>query len=233
MGLKFSKNQKIQRILILGLKDAGKTHLLYRFVFDQDRKLTRMHTYINTSSSLRYNREHIQLPGKPFPLDIYDLSGDLVLRPLWNMIFEGVHFEYIIFVIDASKETERNDQQRNLNRFEEEYNELARVVNNKDLKNSYILIHLNWKEAQLESQEDVDYDKNANPPLSTVDLQILDKLGVKTRLIAEYDDDEEDTRKKKPKTTYRTEYYLEMNLFANHFRQVSVVKTYDSILNEI
>jgi len=89
-------NSKTNKILMLGLDNAGKTTILYRL---------KLNTFINTIPTIGFNVE--QVDYKNIHMLIWDTSGRTAMRKFWKHYFEQT--DAIIFVIDVSDSERMED----------------------------------------------------------------------------------------------------------------------------
>lgn len=118
----FSKlfSKKEMRILILGLDNAGKTTILYKMKQEEN---------IPMIPTVGFNVETLKI--KRCRLNVWDVGGQDKIRPLWRHYFAGTHV--LIFVVDS------NDRDR----IEEARQEFLRIINDKEMQNTVILVIAN------------------------------------------------------------------------------------------
>ena len=116
----FTKNRNNFKIIILGVQEAGKTTILYRLSLGQ---------FVKTSPTIGSNVEELTYNNVKF--QAWDLGGQESIRALWDVYY--VNTDAVIYVID-SKDDEN---------FEISKSEFYKVLANKNLKNSVILIFAN------------------------------------------------------------------------------------------
>ena len=116
----FTKNRNNFKIIILGLQEAGKTTILYRLSLGQ---------FVKTSPTIGSNVEELTYNNVKF--QAWDLGGQESIRALWDVYY--VNTDAVIYVIDS-----KNDEN-----FEISKSEFYKVLANKNLKNSVILIFAN------------------------------------------------------------------------------------------
>jgi small GTP-binding protein len=116
----FTKNRNNFKIIILGIQEAGKTTILYRLSLGQ---------FVNTSPTIGSNVEELTYNNVKF--QAWDLGGQESVRALWDVYY--VNTDAVIYVIDS-----KNDEN-----FEISKSEFYKVLANKNLKNSVILIFAN------------------------------------------------------------------------------------------
>lgn len=78
-----------QKILILGLDNAGKTTILYRLQLSE---------VVETVPTLGFNVETLEYKG--VKLQVWDLGGQTTIRPFWRCYF--LKTSALIFVIDST-----------------------------------------------------------------------------------------------------------------------------------
>ena len=106
--------------LMIGIDDAGKTKILYKMKRDE---------VVETISTIGFNCETIN--HNDFECTIWDVGGNNRIRSLWKHYF-GVN-DAIIFVVDSS----------NSNRMDEARDELKKLLNVDELKDSPLLVFAN------------------------------------------------------------------------------------------
>ncbi|KAK9783699.1 putative ADP-ribosylation factor 6 [Seiridium cardinale] len=166
MGGQFSKmmgkifGSKEMRLLMLGLDAAGKTTILYKLKLGQD---------VTTIPTVGFNVETVTYKNVKF--NVWDVGGQDKIRPLWRHYFSGeaaergerlkqllpsspgeticdmweeIHIvgqsldqnpctQGLIFVIDSSDRA----------RIEEAKQELHRIINDREMKDSLLLVFAN------------------------------------------------------------------------------------------
>lgn len=108
------------RILMLGLDNAGKTTILYKLKLGKTSK---------TVPTVGFNVETVKHKNVSFA--VWDCGGQERIRPLWRHYFTGTNA--LIYVVDSS----------DLGRLEESKKELLRVINDKELANSLLIVLAN------------------------------------------------------------------------------------------
>ena len=88
-------------ILILGLDASGKTTILNRLKFNDNRQ---------TIPTIGFNCEHIKFGNLSFVA--FDLGGQDTIRRLWHNYFENA--DAIVFVVDSSDKRRLSDVRREL-----------------------------------------------------------------------------------------------------------------------
>ena len=121
----FTKNRNNFKIIILGVQEAGKTTILYRLSLGQ---------FVKTSPTIGSHVEELTYNNVKF--QAWDLGGQESIRALWDVYY--VNTDAVIYVID-SKDDEN---------FEISKSEFYKVLANKNLKNSVILIFANKQDLQ-------------------------------------------------------------------------------------
>jgi len=135
----FTKNRNNFKIIILGLQEAGKTTILYRLSLGQ---------FVQTSPTIGSNVEELTYNNVKF--QAWDLGGQESIRALWDVYY--VNTDAVIYVID-SKDDEN---------FEISKSEFYKVLANKNIKNSVILIFAN--------KQDLPGAKNINKIIEDYEL---------------------------------------------------------------
>ncbi|KAF6804982.1 ADP-ribosylation factor [Colletotrichum sojae] len=130
---------KEMRLLMLGLDAAGKTTILYKLKLGQD---------VTTIPTVGFNVETVTYKNVKF--NVWDVGGQDKIRPLWRHYFSAPWREAIttdaltkilktlgtqglIFVIDSSDRA----------RIEEAKSELHRIINDREMKDSLLLVFAN------------------------------------------------------------------------------------------
>lgn len=108
------------RVVTLGLDDAGKTSILFKM---------KQNEFITTIPTIGFNVETVEY--KNVKLTIWDVGGQNKIRPLWKHYY--LNTQAVIFVLDSN----------NKDRLQEAYNELAKLVQEKELKEASLLIFAN------------------------------------------------------------------------------------------
>ncbi|TRX93486.1 hypothetical protein FHL15_005761 [Xylaria flabelliformis] len=116
---------KEMRLLMLGLDAAGKTTILYKLKLGQD---------VTTIPTVGFNVETVTYKNVKF--NVWDVGGQDKIRPLWRHYFSGT--QGLIFVIDSS------DRQR----IEEARQELHRIINDREMKDSLLLVFANKQDVK-------------------------------------------------------------------------------------
>ncbi|KAG9240354.1 ADP-ribosylation factor family-domain-containing protein [Calycina marina] len=126
MGAAISKalgkifGSKEMRLLMLGLDAAGKTTILYKLKLNQD---------VTTIPTVGFNVETVTYKNVKF--NVWDVGGQDKIRPLWRHYFSGT--QGLIFVIDSSDKV----------RIDEARQELHRIINDREMKESLLLVFAN------------------------------------------------------------------------------------------
>jgi len=113
-------NDKTNKILMLGLDNAGKTTILHKLKFN---------IYTPTLPTIGFNVE--QVDYKNIHMLVWDIGGQTTIRRLWKHHFD--HTDAIIFVIDAS------DTERMVDAKEE----IDSLMEDEQLKNASLLVFAN------------------------------------------------------------------------------------------
>jgi small GTP-binding protein len=131
-------NPKKERIVMLGLDNAGKTSILYKLKLGED---------IQTTPTIGFNVETIKKNG--IVLNVWDLGGQQKIRSLWaHHLKDAIG---LIFVIDS------NDQSR----FDESIRELTQLLKDAQLAKAHVLVLLNKQDipSATPAQEIIDLVK--------------------------------------------------------------------------
>ncbi|KCV70521.1 arf/Sar family, other [Fonticula alba] len=126
MGLAFSRlfsglfGRKEMRILMVGLDAAGKTTILYKLKLGE---------IVTTIPTIGFNVETVEYKNISFT--VWDVGGQDKIRPLWRHYYQNT--QGIIFVVDS------NDRER----IAEARDELARMLNEDELRNALLLVFAN------------------------------------------------------------------------------------------
>ncbi|KAJ4154785.1 hypothetical protein LMH87_000063 [Akanthomyces muscarius] len=118
MGRLFGSKE--MRLLMLGLDAAGKTTILYKLKLGQD---------VTTIPTVGFNVETVTYKNVKF--NVWDVGGQDKIRPLWRHYFSGT--QGLIFVIDSSDR----------GRIMEAHQELHRIINDREMKDSLLLVFAN------------------------------------------------------------------------------------------
>nr|CAG4709756.1 unnamed protein product [Naegleria fowleri] len=94
----------IQKVLLLGLDDCGKTRLLYKLTNKENEDLF---------PTIGYNAEAAQYG--PVFVNIWDIGGSIKMRPLWKQFVTDC--DMIIYVIDASNSERFQEAKESLDSF--------------------------------------------------------------------------------------------------------------------
>jgi len=122
LGKALSKifGNKEMRVLMLGLDAAGKTTILYKLKLGQG---------VSTIPTVGFNVETVTF--KKVKFNVWDVGGQDKIRPLWRHYYAGT--QALIFVVDSS------DRER----IEEARQELMRIINDREMKDSILLVFAN------------------------------------------------------------------------------------------
>lgn len=122
MGKVFAKifGNKEMRILMLGLDAAGKTTILYKLKLGQS---------VTTIPTVGFNVETVTYKNVKF--NVWDVGGQDKIRPLWRHYYTGT--QGLIFVVDCADR----------DRIDEARQELHRIINDREMKDTIILIFAN------------------------------------------------------------------------------------------
>jgi len=119
LGSLFS-NVQDARILLVGLDNAGKTTLLYKFKIGET---------ITTIPTIGFNTEEFQYKNVKFSM--WDVGGQERIRALWKYYYQGA--QAIIFMVDSSDH----------DRLEEARDQLHQMLTEDLLKNVSVLVLAN------------------------------------------------------------------------------------------
>nr|CCA21604.1 ADPribosylation factor family putative [Albugo laibachii Nc14] len=126
MGMAFSRvferlfGKKEMRILMVGLDAAGKTTILYKLKLGE---------VVTTIPTIGFNVETVEYKNISFT--VWDVGGQDKIRPLWRHYYQNT--QGLIFVVDS------NDRDR----IEATRDELHRMLNEDELRDSILLIFAN------------------------------------------------------------------------------------------
>lgn len=127
MGGRFSgalwtcvSKKKDVRILFVGLDAAGKTTILYKLKLGE---------VVTTIPTIGFNVEQIEHQG--VNICCWDVGGKDKVRPLWRHYFPGT--DVLVYIVDS------NDRDR----AEEAGQELARFMNEDELRDAKLLVWVN------------------------------------------------------------------------------------------
>ncbi|CAD5218090.1 unnamed protein product [Bursaphelenchus okinawaensis] len=105
---------------MVGLDAAGKTTILYKLKLGE---------IVTTIPTIGFNVETVEYKNISFT--VWDVGGQDKIRPLWRYYFQNT--QGLIFVVDS------NDRER----VEEAKDELARMLNEDELRDAVLLIFAN------------------------------------------------------------------------------------------
>ncbi|KAM7194220.1 ARF/SAR superfamily [Rhypophila sp. PSN 637] len=114
------------RILMLGLDAAGKTTILYTLKLKDDK--------VTTIPTVGFNVETVNMKNVKF--NVWDVGGQDKIRPLWRHYYSGT--QGLIFVVDSADR----------NRIDEARTELHRIINDREMKDSLLLVLANKQDLQ-------------------------------------------------------------------------------------
>ncbi|KAM7189842.1 ADP-ribosylation factor family domain containing protein [Naviculisporaceae sp. PSN 640] len=114
------------RILMLGLDAAGKTTILYTLKLKDDK--------VTTIPTVGFNVETVNMKNVKF--NVWDVGGQDKIRPLWRHYYSGT--QGLIFVVDSADR----------NRVDEARTELHRIINDREMKDSLLLVLANKQDLQ-------------------------------------------------------------------------------------
>ena len=106
-----SFSERHAKILLLGLDNAGKTTVLYKY---------KMNELVTTIPTIGFNVETVHL-GKNVSFTVWDVGGQDKIRVLWKHYFVGC--EGLVYVIDSADRT----------RFAEAKNELDWILGSDEM----------------------------------------------------------------------------------------------------
>jgi len=112
--------KKEMRILMVGLDAAGKTTILYKLKLGE---------IVTTIPTIGFNVETVEYKNISFT--VWDVGGQDKIRPLWRHYFQNT--QGLIFVVDS------NDRER----MSEARDELARMLNEDELRDAVVLVFAN------------------------------------------------------------------------------------------
>ena len=115
----FSRGRSNFKIIILGIQNAGKTTILYRFSLGQ---------LIQSSPTIGSNVEEISYNN--VKLQAWDIGGQESIRSVWEEYYQNT--DAIIYVIDTHETN-----------YEESKAQFYKLLSNEALKNTVILIYAN------------------------------------------------------------------------------------------
>lgn len=120
-GVLDSFSERHAKILMLGLDNAGKTTVLYKF---------KLNELVTTIPTIGFNVETVQ-PGKNVSFTVWDVGGQDKIRVLWKHYFTGC--EGLVYVIDSNDRT----------RFAEAKNELDWILDSDEMRGVPLVILAN------------------------------------------------------------------------------------------
>lgn len=113
------------RVVTLGLDEAGKTSILFKL---------KQNEFIQTIPTIGFNVETVEYKNMKFT--IWDVGGQHKIRPLWKHYYFNT--QAVIYVIDSADK----------DRLAESQNELAKLVQEKELREASLLIFVNKQDVQ-------------------------------------------------------------------------------------
>mmetsp|Transcript_7874 Transcript_7874/g.16164 ORF Transcript_7874/g.16164 Transcript_7874/m.16164 type:complete len:183 (-) Transcript_7874:181-729(-) len=126
-------SKKEQRIVMVGLDNAGKTTILYQ---------VKMGEVVQTTPTIGFNVETVKRKNLSF--SVWDVGGQDQIRGLWRHYF--LNTAAVIFVVDS------ND----VNRLAEAKAELWKVLESPELENCLVLVFANKQDLpQAVSEQEV------------------------------------------------------------------------------
>ena len=126
MGLAFTKlwqrilGSKEMHVLMAGLDAAGKTTILYKLKLGE---------VVKAIPAIGISVETVAY--KKVKFNVWDVGGQDKIRPLWRHYYAGT--QALIFVVDSS-DRERVDEAKT---------ELMRIINDREMKDSTLLVFAN------------------------------------------------------------------------------------------
>ena len=142
---KLAGSKNLIKMLMVGLDGAGKTTVLYKL---------KLGDTVKTIPTIGFNVETVEFKGIKFT--IWDVNGQEHLRVLWKHYYKEV--DGIVFVVDSADK----------DRIEEAADELNKMLNEEELKESIVLIMAN--------KQDI---PNALTPQEMVEKLHLQELKIK------------------------------------------------------
>jgi len=144
LGLLASSKGREQRIVMLGLDNAGKTTILYQL---------KMREVVQTTPTIGFNVETVKRGKLSF--SVWDVGGQDQIRSLWRHYF--LNTQAVIFVIDSSDAV----------RLREARDELIQVLAAPELAGAVLLVFANKQDvphalssAEITSGLDMEKIKN-------------------------------------------------------------------------
>ncbi|KAK8830875.1 hypothetical protein WA577_003577, partial [Blastocystis sp. JDR] len=119
------KERNSRRCLLVGLDNAGKTTLLNTLCHNGKTE---------TEPTVGFNTETVKV--KKLSLDIWDVGGQEMYRPMWRHYFAGSHA--VVFVIDST----------DVARMETVKQEMQRLAINDQLRDTVWLVFANKQDEQ-------------------------------------------------------------------------------------
>ena len=122
-----------RNIVMIGLDGAGKTQLLYTMILNDDPG--------RFESTICMNYERLVVIKRPvrYILNIWDLPGSQMLRPMWGLFWAWTNVESVVWVINA------NDRSK----FDENLEQLSLVCHDDGLRFSEFIVVLNIHDSSL------------------------------------------------------------------------------------
>ena len=115
------------KIIMLGLDNAGKTTVLYKF---------KLNELVTTIPTIGFNVETVQ-PSKNVSFTVWDVGGQDKIRVLWKHYFSGS--DGLIFVVDANDRT----------RFAEARNELNWIMESDEMAGVPVVVFANKQDLPM------------------------------------------------------------------------------------
>ncbi|KAK2191896.1 hypothetical protein NP493_43g05060 [Ridgeia piscesae] len=113
------------RVVVLGLDHSGKTSILFRL---------KLNDFIETIPTIGFNVETVEFKNLKFTF--WDVGGQKKLRPLWKHYY--LNTQALVFVVDSSDR----------DRMNEAFNELAKLLQEKELQGASLLIFANKQDVE-------------------------------------------------------------------------------------
>ena len=126
-GVLDSFSDRHAKILMLGLDNAGKTTVLYKF---------KLNELVTTIPTIGFNVETVQ-PSRNLSFTVWDVGGQDKIRVLWKHYFCGS--DGLIFVVDANDRT----------RFAEAKNELSWIMESDEMAGVPVVVFANKQDLPL------------------------------------------------------------------------------------
>jgi len=137
-----------REILLLGRSNAGKTHILYRFLGS---------TFPHPDPTKGFSNQLFYHENNTRCYEFYDVSGAEAERPFWRTLYTNVKFDDVIYVLDPL------EYRANKDKLAEDRLELHTLLAEPELAGAQFILYFNWKklgiadakEAELKAEDKI------------------------------------------------------------------------------